>query len=780
MVKKSESIKSLWKAAESGDLNILKNALNKKFNPNEAKKDGSTLLMVAAQNGHINIIKELVRLGADVNQRRGDTITALVLACFYDHLSVVKFLVNNGADVNLKYAIESGQGSIENNTALILSAQQGRLGICKILIESGAEIEAASDAGYTPLIASMVNGGNKSLAKFLLMHGANPEPKSESKLRFGRSTSPLILAAINGWSDIVQQLIDKNVDVDATDGIDLALSGNCTALKHAVQNNHISVVKKLLLTGATVDKSDLEGWTPLMNAAVDGATKLVKLLLQYGANPNIQNDRADSSAYGETALIHAARNGHPDIVKLLLNAGADVNVDTLFGVSALTAAVKAYSRAEQYERLGEKVAAFDLDDSIAQSFASELRVRSLAVIDALLNNGADMDVQIDGISLVDWIVEKNDTDICFVFKKYGVEINQKEKESREQVNLQSVSDRFQVIRSKKIKSQVAEATRLKVEIINELQDIIVKLPEFEREKGEVLRHLIVWSSESFDCILKDSEDFLDEIEGDISSDFKQRSASMIGGEFFTTNDYPQNYGWMPVIQLDLRQISGFIGRNIGDGLLQLWYVQGRDILDNERQKIIIVPRSEISEVLLTEWHAHDYDEAEITPIEPLTSDWCGYYWWRRWDNIIGVISKGIQCQNKLIESMVISLGNHIDSKFSDKVLLFSNLCAFENPGWDSKSISLFGSFEPKIYSSADANAECLVAFHSWGPRDVGNSQLYIVADAKNNFSFEFKECWHDNLKDQQDEELFVLKQRKNSRYMKQKRLDHENFINHVR
>jgi ankyrin repeat protein len=779
MVKKSESIKSLWEAAESGDLNVVKNALNKNFNPNNAKKDGLTLLMVAAQNGHINIVKELVRLGADVNQRRGDTITALVLACFYDHSNVVKFLVNHGADINLKYDIESDQGSIKNNTALILSAQQGRLGICKILIESGAEIEAASDAGYTPLIASMVNGGNKSLAKFLLMHGANPEPKSKSKLIYSRSTTPLILAAMNGWSDIVQKLIDMNVDVDATDGIDLALSGDCTALKHAVQNNQISVVKKLLLVGASVDKADFEGWTPLMNAAVEGATKLVKLLLQYGADPNIQNGRADSSSYGETALIHAARNGHADIVKLLLSAGADVNVDTLSGVSALTAAIKAYSRAEQYEGLGEKVAAFDLDNSIAQSFTSELRVRSLAVIDALLKNGADIDVQIDRIPLIDLIVEKNNTDLSFVFSKYGVDLNKKECEAGSQGDSQNVSDRFQVIRSKKIKSQVAEATRLKDELINELQDIIVKLPEFEREKGEVLRRLIMWSSESFDCILKDSDDILDEVEEGISSDLKQRSASMIGGEFFTTNEYPQNYGWMPVIQLDLREVSGLIGRNVGDGLLQLWYVQGQDILDNERQKIIVVPRSQISEMLLTEWHAHDYDEAEFTPIDPLTSDWCSYYWWRRWDNIVGVISKGVQCQNKLIESIVLSLNNHIDSKFSDKILLFSNLCAFEDPGWNSKSISLFGSFEPKIHSSADVNAECLVAFHSWGPSNVGNSQLFIVVD-DNNISFDFRECWHDNLKDQQDEEISVLERRKNSKYVKQKKLDHDDFINHVR
>ena len=44
---------------------------------------------------------------------------------------------------------------------------------------------------------------------------------------------------------------------------------------------------------------------------------LVKLLLERGANVNIQNN------YGSTALIRASKYGHLEVIKLLLEKGAD-------------------------------------------------------------------------------------------------------------------------------------------------------------------------------------------------------------------------------------------------------------------------------------------------------------------------------------------------------------------------------------------------------------------------------------------------------------------------
>lgn len=75
--------------------------------------------------------------------------------------------------------------------------------------------------------------------------------------------------------------------------------------------------------------------TPLIIACNNGETDIVKLLLKYGADPNIQE-------YNDfTALMDACSKGYKEIVKILLENGADPNIKALrfsTEVSALTLA----------------------------------------------------------------------------------------------------------------------------------------------------------------------------------------------------------------------------------------------------------------------------------------------------------------------------------------------------------------------------------------------------------------------------------------------------------
>ena len=57
--------------------------------------------------------------------------------------------------------------------------------------------------------------------------------------------------------------------------------------------------------------------TDLIEAAKDGNLEVLELLLQQGANIDIQNNN------GNTALIWAARNDRLEVVKLLLQQGAN-------------------------------------------------------------------------------------------------------------------------------------------------------------------------------------------------------------------------------------------------------------------------------------------------------------------------------------------------------------------------------------------------------------------------------------------------------------------------
>jgi ankyrin repeat protein len=76
------------------------------------------------------------------------------------------------------------------------------------------------------------------------------------------------------------------------------------------------------------------GWTALHYAAFQGQTAVAKYLLENQANVNA---RAPS---GITPLMAGARNGHYDVVKLLLTQAADPSLKNDAGATALQWAAK--------------------------------------------------------------------------------------------------------------------------------------------------------------------------------------------------------------------------------------------------------------------------------------------------------------------------------------------------------------------------------------------------------------------------------------------------------
>lgn len=91
-----------------------------------------------------------------------------------------------------------------------------------------------------------------------------------------------------------------------------------TPLVLACYYNNIEVVKYLIqvvddINGATKDGS------PLMAAAVKGYNSIVQLLLDAGADPNIEDMNKTS------ALHYAATFKNYDLVIMLLNAGGDLH-----------------------------------------------------------------------------------------------------------------------------------------------------------------------------------------------------------------------------------------------------------------------------------------------------------------------------------------------------------------------------------------------------------------------------------------------------------------------
>jgi ankyrin repeat protein len=97
-----------------------------------------------------------------------------------------------------------------------------------------------------------------------------------------------------------------------------------------MRHDNPTIVEPLLIKGALPDtQANTDGFTALHMAAGDNQEKIMKLLMRYGASPEVTCDKFGS------ALHIAATKGHLEATKLLLKAG--VEVDAVGGEDSQTA-----------------------------------------------------------------------------------------------------------------------------------------------------------------------------------------------------------------------------------------------------------------------------------------------------------------------------------------------------------------------------------------------------------------------------------------------------------
>jgi len=99
------------------------------------------------------------------------------------------------------------------------------------------------------------------------------------------------------------------------------------AFMTAVEQTNIQLLKDLITEKnkyINIDYQNNIGWTALIWASAYGYTEHVRLLLDAGANPDLQTkDGRTAFIY---AFIHASGSGNIESMRLLLKAGANTNL----------------------------------------------------------------------------------------------------------------------------------------------------------------------------------------------------------------------------------------------------------------------------------------------------------------------------------------------------------------------------------------------------------------------------------------------------------------------
>jgi len=95
-----------------------------------------------------------------------------------------------------------------------------------------------------------------------------------------------------------------------------SLPDDATPLMAAAFSGNFEAASVLVANDDPIDARDVDGYTALMYAANAGATPIVQLLLERGADPNARG------AHGLAPLDFARQNGHDRIAAALIAAGA--------------------------------------------------------------------------------------------------------------------------------------------------------------------------------------------------------------------------------------------------------------------------------------------------------------------------------------------------------------------------------------------------------------------------------------------------------------------------
>jgi uncharacterized protein len=207
--------------------------------------------------------------------------------------SIQKFFVLIGF---LSVHLTSSAGSYED---FFKAVRLDDVKTVQALLERGFDPNTVSPTGVPGLMIA-VREPSLKVAQLLASW-----PKTTTEVHNDKDESVLMLAALKGDLPLVKQLVERNADVNKP---------GWTPLHYAASSGQVLVIEFLLEHSAYIDAESPNGSTPLMMAAMYGSPEAVKVLIQAGADLNVQNQ------LGLTALDFAVR-GRRQNAKALIETG---------------------------------------------------------------------------------------------------------------------------------------------------------------------------------------------------------------------------------------------------------------------------------------------------------------------------------------------------------------------------------------------------------------------------------------------------------------------------
>ena len=255
----------------------------------------------------------------------------LMTAALSGKADAVRLLLTRGAKVDAK---EQYKGQ----TALMWAASEGNTAAADVLLEAGADLKLKSTGGFTPLLFAVRNA-HIDTAVTLLKHGANVNDVTPD------GSSALSVATVNAFFELASVLLDNGANPNLSD-------------PRASPLHTVAWLRKPGADGAAAVGNTPVG-TPQQVGKVT-AIQLARKLLEHGANPNTRVEWSEPrfgkeggtarnppnirlgrhllSYRGATPFYVAAKNGDVELMRLLVEFKADPKIPTLTGITPLMVA----------------------------------------------------------------------------------------------------------------------------------------------------------------------------------------------------------------------------------------------------------------------------------------------------------------------------------------------------------------------------------------------------------------------------------------------------------
>eukprot|EP00096_Caligus_rogercresseyi_P009215 TRINITY_DN3094_c0_g1_i1.p1 TRINITY_DN3094_c0_g1~~TRINITY_DN3094_c0_g1_i1.p1 ORF type:complete len:541 (+),score=162.29 TRINITY_DN3094_c0_g1_i1:477-2099(+) len=233
------------------------NVLGRKRSEPRVQFPSSVTLLEASSRNDVNEVFSMLKKGVSPDSANEDGLTALHQCCIDDNEEMLELLLQNGANVNAK--------DTELWTPLHAAATCGHLHLVKYLIDREADLLAVNADGNMPydlcedditlsyienemakrsITQAMIDDRRRETELFML---EDLKENGNLERRSSNGVTPLHISAANGYSLVLEYLLENDVSVDVVD-------------------------------------TDL--WQPIHAAACWGHLEAVELLAQNGANIN--------------------------------------------------------------------------------------------------------------------------------------------------------------------------------------------------------------------------------------------------------------------------------------------------------------------------------------------------------------------------------------------------------------------------------------------------------------------------------------------------------------